>query len=140
MDAMELSYDSDAIVNKVKVTRTLTGTTVVSTNASSVSAYGPQAGDFEVEFDNTGLSELGAWASTVSDAASPKSIKSVSVPAIRRDGEISGVAKVDICQNIQIEFAATGYTTLQEIYLITRIGHTISANHWEINLGLWKGI
>jgi hypothetical protein len=140
MDAMDLSYDSDSIVNKVKVTRSLTGVSVVSTNASSVSAYGPQAGDFEVEFDNTGLSGLGAWASTVSDAASPKSIKSISAPAIRRDGEISGIANVDICQNIQVEFAATGYTTLQEIYLITRIGHTITANHWEINLGLWKGI
>jgi len=140
MDAMDLSYDSDSIVNKVKVTRSLTGVSVVSTNTSSVSAYGPQAGDFEVEFDNTGLSGLGAWASTVSDAASPKSIKSISAPAIRRDGEISGIANVDICQNIQVEFAATGYTTLHEIYLITRIGHTISANHWEINLGLWKGI
>jgi hypothetical protein len=140
MDALDLSYDSDSIVNKVKVTRSLTGVSVVSTNASSVSTYGPQAGDFEVEFDNTGLSGLGAWASTVSDAASPKSIKSISAPAIRRDGEISGIANVDICQNIQVEFAATGYTTLQEIYLITRIGHTISANHWEVNLGLWKGI
>lgn len=140
MDAMDLSYDSDAIVNKVKVTRSLTGVSVVSTNASSVSNYGPQAGDFEVEFDNTGLSGLGAWASTVSDAASPKSIKSISAPAIRRDGDVSGIANVDICQNIQVEFAATGFTTLQELYLITRIGHTITADHWEINLGLWKGI
>jgi len=140
MDAMDLSYDSDAIVNKVKVTRELTGVSVVSTNSSSVTSYGPQAGDFVVEFDNTGISGLGAWASTVSDAASPKSIKFVSVPAIRRDGQISAVANVDICQNIQIEFAATGYTTLQELYLITRIGHNITADHWEMNLGLWKGI
>jgi len=140
MDAIDLSYDSDSIVNKVKVTRELTGVSVVSTNSSSVTSYGPQAGDFVVEFDNTGISGLGAWASTVSDAASPKSIKSVSVPAIRRDGQISAVANVDICQNIQIEFAATGYTTLQELYLITRIGHNITADHWEMNLGLWKGI
>jgi len=140
MDNIEMSYNSDDIANKVKVTRTLTGSTATSVNSTSVSTYGEQSADFEVEFDNTGLSTLGSWASAVSTAATPKSIKSVSIPVVRRDGAVSYIANIDIANNIQVEFAASGYTTLQEIYLVSRIGHTINADHWEMNIGLWKGI
>jgi hypothetical protein len=140
MDYLDLSYDSDAIVNKVKVTEGFTGLTSTATNSSSVSAYGEQTGDFEVTFDNTGVSTLNAWAVAVATAATPKSIRSVSVPAIRRDGTTSRVVDLDIAQPVQIEFAAAGYTTLQERYIITRIGHTISSEHWEMTLELWKGI
>jgi hypothetical protein len=140
MDHMEMSYNSDDIANKVKVTRTLTGSTATSVNSSSVSSYGEQSANFEVEFDNTGLSTLGSWASAVATAATPKSIKSVSVPVVRRDGNISLIAGHEVGDTLQIEFAASGYTTLQEIYLVSRIGHTINADHWEMNIGLWKGI
>jgi hypothetical protein len=140
MDFIDLSYDSDAIVNKVKVTEGLTTVTSTATNSSSVTNYGQQAGDFEVTFDNTGLSTLNAWAVAVANAASPKSIKSVSVPVILDSGNPSLIANIDIANNIQVEFAAAGYTTLQELYLVTRIGHSITADHWEMTLGLWKGI
>jgi hypothetical protein len=140
MDSIDLSYDSDAIVNKVKVLEGFTGATSTATNSTSVTNYGEQSGDFEVTFDNTGVSTLNAWAVAVATAANPKSIKSVSVPVIRDQGDVSIIAGVDIADTLQIEFAAAGYTTLQEIYLITRIGHTITADHWEMNIELWKGI
>jgi hypothetical protein len=140
MDAIEFSYDSDAIVNKVKVTEGLTALTSTVTNSSSITAYGEQSADFEVTFDNTGLSTLGTWASKVSQAANPKSIKSVSLPVIRRDGTPVIHANIEISFPVQIEFAATGYTPVQEIYLVSRITHTITADHWEMTLGLWKGI
>jgi len=140
MDYLDLSYDSDAIVNKVRVTEGLTGLTSTSTNSTSVTNYGEQSGDFDVTYDNTGVSNLNAWAVAVANAATPKSIKSVSVPAIRRDGSTSRVVDLDIANPVQIEFAAAGYTTLQERYIITRIGHSISSDHWEMNLELWKGI
>jgi hypothetical protein len=140
MDSIDLSYDSDAIVNKVRVTEGLTGLTSTATNSSSITNYGQQAGDFEVTYDNTGVSNLNAWAVAVANAASPKSIKSVSVPVILDSGDPSIIANIDIANNIQIEFAAAGYTTLQEFYLVTRIVHTITADHWEMTLGLWRGI
>jgi hypothetical protein len=140
MDSIDLSYDSDAIVNKVKVLEGFTGATSTATNSTSVTNYGEQSGDFEVTFDNTGVSTLNAWAVAVATAATPKSIKSVSVPVIRDQGDVSVIARVDIADTLQIEFAAAGYTTLQEIYLVSRIGHTITADHWEMNIELWKGI
>lgn len=140
MDYMDLSYDSDAIVNKVKVTEGLTTVTSTATNSTSVTNYGAQAGNFEVTFDNGGVSTLNAWAVAVATAASPKSIKTVSVPVILDSGNPAYIANIDITNSVQVEFAAAGYTTLQEIYLITRIGHTITADHWEMTLGLWRGI
>lgn len=139
MDSIDLSYDSDALVNKVQVTETTTTATATSTNSSSVTANGEQSAQFEVAFDTGGITNLSAWASAVSGAAFTKSIKSFSSPAVRRDGIVSTLASKDIGETIQVEFT-DGSTTLQEIYLITRIGHTINADHWEINVGLWKGI
>jgi hypothetical protein len=140
MDAIDYSYDSDAITNVVKVTETGSLATATSTNSSSVSDYGRQVADYEVNFWNTsGLGTLGAWASQVSAAANPRSVKYVSVPAVRRDGTLSTVVSKDICYPMQVEFSAGG-TTLQEIYLISRIGHTITAEHWEMTIGLWRGI
>jgi len=140
MDAIDYSYNSDDITNVVKVTETGGLATATSTNSTSVADYGRQAQDFEVNFWNTsGLGTLGAWASQVSAAANPRSVKSVSVPAVRRDGTLSTIVGKDICYPMQVEFSAGG-TTLQEIYLISRIGHTITSEHWEVNLGLWRGI
>lgn len=140
MDSIDYSYDSDAITNVVKVTETGSLATATSTNATSVTNYGRQVGDFEVNFWNTsGLGTLGAWASQVSGAANPRSVKSVSVPAVRRDGTLSTIVSKDICYPMQVEFSAGG-TTLQEIYLISRIGHTITSEHWEMTIGLWRGI
>jgi len=140
MDAIDYSYNSDDITNVVKVTETVGLATATSTNSTSVTNYGRQARDYEVNFDNaSGLGTLGAWASQVSAAANPRSVKSVSVPAVRRDGTLSTIVDKDICYPMQVEFSAGG-TTLQEIYLISRIGHTITSEHWEVNLGLWRGI
>lgn len=140
MDSIDYSYDSDSITNVVKVTEMGSLATATSTNSTSVADYGRQVADFEVNFWNTsGLTNLGAWASAVSGAANPRSVKSVTVPAVRRDGTLSTILSKDICYPMQVEFSAGG-TTLQEIYLISRIGHTISADHWEVNLGLWRGI
>jgi hypothetical protein len=140
MDSIDYSYNSDDITNVVKVIEMGSLSTATSTNSSSVSNYGRQAQDFEVNFWNTsGLGTLGAWASQVSAAANPRSVKSVSVPAVRRDGTLSTIVGKDICYPMQVEFSAGG-TTLQEIYLISRIGHTITSEHWEVNLGLWRGI
>lgn len=140
MDTIDMSYDSDDLVNVVAVTDTGSSTTKTKTNTTSVNTYGRQEATFEITYDITLGSSLQDWADTVAAAANPKSIKSVSVPAVRRDGELSSVIKVDIGFNQQVEFQATGYTTLQEIYLVSRIRHNITAEHWEVSLDLWRGI
>lgn len=143
MDQFNLTYNSDDLVNKVKVTLENAGSfiaSVTSTNATSVTNDGEQRAEFTVNFDNTGISNLGAWASQVSAAASLESVKSVSCPAIRKDGLLSNLTQIDVGDVQQIEFASSGMPTLQEKYLISRINHTITPEHWEITLGLWKGI
>lgn len=141
MDHIELSYLSDGIANQVRVTNAVTGTKTTSTNSSSVTAYGRQLADFEVNFDPASPSSTYAqWASAVATAANPKSIRMVSVPAIRRTGLPSSILSEDIGDALQIEFASAGLPTLQERYMITRINHVIDADHWEVNIGLWRGI
>jgi hypothetical protein len=140
MDNIDFVYDSDALVNKVTVTESYTSATSTASNSTSITNYGTQSGQFEIQMDNTGLSTLGNWASHVANAANPKLVKSVSVPAIRRDGVLSLLLTLDIADTLQVEFASTGLTTMQEIHLITRMTHNITAEHWEVNVGLWRGI
>jgi hypothetical protein len=142
MNSMDLSYLSDGIANQVRVENATTGIRSVSTNATSVSLYGRQLADFTVDFDPTasGGTTLANWASAVSSAANPKNIRSVSVPAIRRDGFPSLILEEDIGDALQVEFASAGLPTLQERYMITRLNHVITAQHWELNIGLWRGI
>lgn len=143
MDSFVLTYNSDDLVNKVKANLYDAGAfvaSVTSTNSTSVTNDGEQRAEFDINFDNTGLSTLGAWASQVSNAASIESVKSVSVPAIRRDGLVSNLAKVEIGDVQQIEFASAGLPTLQEKYMTSRVRHYITPLHWEITLDLWRGI
>ena len=141
MDNIQLAYNSDNIANQVRVTNAVTGTKTTSTNSTSVTAYGRQLADFEVNFDPASPSSTFAqWASAVSGAANPKAITSVSVPAIRRTGFPSYILNEEIGDALQVEFASAGLPTLQERYMISRINHVIDANHWEMNIGLWRGI
>jgi hypothetical protein len=140
MDNIQLAYNSDNIANQVRVTNEFTGIKSVSTNSASVALYGRQLADFSVNFDPSAGTTLGAWASAVATAANPKSITSVSVPVVTDLGEVSDVALSEIGSALQVEFAQTGFSTLQELYMITRLNHFINADHWELNIGLWRGI
>jgi hypothetical protein len=142
MDNIQLAYNSDNIANQVRVTNAVTGIKTTSTNSTSVGLYGRQLADFEVNFDPTvsGGTTFANWASAVSGAANPKSVTSVSVPAIRRDGFPSEILEEEIGSSLQVEFASAGLPTLQERYMITRLNHVIDADHWELNIGLWRGI
>lgn len=151
MDVLDLTYNCDTMVNKGWVVEsTAPSITKTATNTTSVSTYGEQRANFEVWFDtSTGtLSTLQNWITTVvGSAGDPKSINRVSCPALRRDGTVSNVAKVDIGETIQVEFS-DGTNVIRypnaaigdKAPLIARINHTISADHWEVTLDLWKGI
>lgn len=141
MDNIQLAYDSDSIANVVAVTETFNQTKTTQSNATSIADYGRQVGRFEVNFNPASPSStLAQWAIAVNSAANPKSITSVSVPVILDSGEVSEIANQEIGTALQVEFAQTGFTTLQELYMIRRINHMITADHWEMNVGLWRGI
>jgi hypothetical protein len=140
MDNIQLAYNSDNIANQVRVTNEFTGIKSVSTNSTSVGLYGRQLADFSVNFDPSTGTTLGAWASAVAIAANPKSITSVSVPVVTDLSEVSDIVFSDVGSALQVEFAQTGFSTLQELYMITRLNHVIDANHWELNIGLWRGV
>jgi hypothetical protein len=143
MDYVELNYDSDQLVNDVKVTETVStpASDKKATNSTSTSTYGVQTQEFSITM-NPGASPYVAmsdWASAVVNAADPKQIRSVSCPALRRDGKTSNVVTHDIAYPLQVEFT-DGTNTIQQTQLITRIKHQISADHWEVTLDLWRGI
>ena len=144
MNDIEMVYDCDGLANVVTAIDEDSGGTVKSTvtNSSSVTAYGRSAGNYEINIDNStgALLTYGGWATAVANAANPKNIKSVSCPGVRRDGELSSIIQADNGDIQQVEFAATGFTTLQEIYLITNVRHSITPDHWEVTLDLWRGI
>jgi hypothetical protein len=143
MDYIDLNYNSDRIVNDIKVTET--GSTPASdktaTNATSITNYGSQVGNFEITMDPgaSPYTRVQDWANAVVAVADPKSISSVSCPAIRRDGTISNLADIEIAAPLQVEFS-DGTNTIQQVSLVTRVKHVIDPNHWEISLDLWKGI
>jgi hypothetical protein len=143
MDHVELNYDSDQLVNDVKVTETVStpASDKKATNSTSTSTYGVQTQEYSITM-NPGASPYVAmsdWASAVVNAADPKQIRSVSCPALRRDGKTSNVVTHDIAYPLQVEFT-DGTNTIQQTQLITRIKHQISADHWEVTLDLWRGI
>jgi len=143
MDSIDLTYDSDRIVNQVKVTepRFTPTTDKTATNSTSITNYGRQAGDFEIDMDPgaSPYTKMTAWATAVANAADPKAIERVSCPALRRDGKVSTIADMEIAYPLQVEFS-DGTNTIQQVSLVTRINHSITADHWEITLDLWKGI
>ena len=151
MDSIDLNYDSDRIVNNVKVqqvgnaeTGAPSGTPSADktvTNATSISNYGSQVGTFEICMDegSNPHPRMTAWATAVADAADPKSIGRVSCPALRRDGTVSNIADIEIAYPLQVEFS-DGTNTVQQVSLVTRINHSITPEHWEVTLDLWKGI
>lgn len=140
MDQITLAYDSDDFVNKVKVTDATTGTSVSATNTASVTANGEQLGLFTVDLDGAGVSTYSNWASEVATNASLKQVSGVSVPAIREDGKVSDIANWDVGSTLQVEFANDPLPTLQLVSIVSRVTHIITPEHWEVNLGLWRGV
>jgi hypothetical protein len=141
LENITLRYDSDLLVNKVKVTEALTPTPATASNTASIAANGEQTGQYNVEYDVSGSpTTLANLATRIANSATIKQVKQVSVSPIRDDGTVSGVESYDIGYTIQVEFAQDPLLPLQVVSLVSRINHIISPQHWEMNIGLWRGI
>ena len=142
MTDFNLMYNSDEMVNRVKVTDVFTGTIRTSANTASVNKYGSQLQDFEVNFDSTasGGTTLSQWALEIStNASNPKRLSSVTVPVIRDNGEMSLIISNDICSPLNFYFAE-GPDFIKEVSLISNLQHTITPDYWELHIGLWRGV
>jgi hypothetical protein len=146
MDYIDLSFDTSTLVNSVKVIETSStpASDKTSKNTTSITDYGEWPADFEITMDPgaSPYTRISDWASHVSGAAEPKQIRMVSVPALRRDGTVTKIAYSDVGQTLQVEFVDPANTSnkIQQVQLISRIRHSITADHWEIDFHLWKGI
>jgi hypothetical protein len=140
MDNLQLSYDSDSLVNKCVVIDGTAGTKTVASNTASITANGEQSATFTVDFDPAGLSTYAQWASEVANSATIKQVRGVTVPVIREDGKISDIANWGVGTTLQVEFAQEPLPALQVVSLVSRINHIITPQHWEMNIGLWRGI
>lgn len=140
LDNINLRYDSDILINKCVVIDGTTGTKTVATNSASVTAYGEQSGTFTVDFDPAGLSTYAQWASEVANAATIKQVYGVTVPPVRDDGKVGDIANWGVGTTLQVEFAAEPLAPLQVVSIVSRINHIITPQHWEMNIGLWRGM
>jgi hypothetical protein len=140
LDNLNLKYDSDILINKCVVVDGTTGTKTVASNATSIAASGEQSGTFTVDFDPAGASTYAQWASEVANAATIKQVYGVTVPVIRDDGKVSDIANKEVGTTLQVEFASDPLPPLQVVSIVSRINHTITPQHWQMNIGLWRGI
>jgi len=140
LDAIDLQYDSDILVNKAVVIDSLTGTRTVASNTTSIATNGLRADEFYVNLDNAGTSTYATLASRIANAATLKQVYGVTIPVIRDDGRVGTIANYEIADQLQVEFAQDPLPALQIVTFISRINHVITPEHWEMNIGLWRGI
>jgi hypothetical protein len=140
LDNINLQYDSDILVNKCVVIDGTAGTRTVATNSASVTASGEQSGTFTVDFDPAGASTYAQWATEVANAATIKQVYGVTVPPVRDDGVIGNIANWGVGTTLQVEFAQDPLPALQVVSIVSRINHIITPQHWEMNIGLWRGM
>jgi len=140
LDNINLQYDSDILVNKCVVIDGTAGTRTVATNSTSVTASGEQSGTFTVDLDPAGASTYAQWATEVVNAATIKQVYGVTVPPVRDDGVIGNIANWGVGTTLQVEFAQDPLPALQVVSIVSRINHIITPQHWEMNIGLWRGI
>jgi len=146
MDFIDLNWNTDNLVNSVKVIESSSTPASDKTvkNTTSITNYGEWPADFEITMDPgaSPYTRVSDWATTVANAADPKTISRVSCPAIRRDGTSSDLATIDIGEQLKIEFTDPNNTsnTISQIALISGITHSITPDHWEITVDIWKGM
>jgi hypothetical protein len=140
LDNLNLKYDSDILINKCVVIDGTAGTKTVASNATSITANGEQSGTFTVDLDPAGASTYAQWASEVANAATIKQVFGVTVPVIRDDGKVGDIANQGVGTTLQVEFASDPLPPLQVVSIVSRINHTITPQHWQMNIGLWRGI
>jgi hypothetical protein len=140
LDNINLQYDSDILVNKCVVIDGTAGTKTVASNTASITASGEQSGTFTVDFDPAGASTYAQWATEVANAATIKQVYGVTVPPVRDDGVIGNIANWGVGTTLQVEFAQDPLPALQVVSIVSRINHIITPQHWEMNIGLWRGM
>lgn len=144
MDYIDLIWDTDGLVNSCWVEHFETKHNSTKKNTTSITNYGEWPADFSIDMDigSSPYTRLQNWAQAVVDAAEPKRIAAISCPALRRDGTTSKIIDREIGTKLQVEFVDPSNTSnkIQQVALISRISHEITADHWEMTIGLWKGI
>ena len=141
LDNIVLKYDSDLLVNKVRVTETNSGTSATASNTTSITANGEQSAQYSVTYDAAASpTTLANLATRIANSATIKQVQQVTVPVIRDDGRVSSIADYDIAYTLQVEFAQDPLPALQTVQIVSRINHIITPDHWEMNIGLWRGI
>jgi hypothetical protein len=140
LDNIILNYDSDTLVNKCVVVDGTALTRTVASNTASITANGEQSATFTVDIDPGGASTYSQWATEVVNSAAIKQVSQVTVPVIRDDGKVGFIADIQTSDTLQVEFAQDPLPPLQVVSIVSRINHVITPQHWEMNIGLWRGM
>jgi hypothetical protein len=137
MSDIVIESDANAIFNSLKVAlKSDPATYVVTIDEGSIVLYGETSTDIEI--NTTDSTELQRWSDAVFSTASTKLVKAVETPTIDRQGNLTEAAIFEPGEIVKIKYERTN-DTIDAIYVITKVSHSITVDNWFTTLELWRG-
>jgi hypothetical protein len=137
MSDIVIESDANAIYNSLKVALASDPTTyVVTIDEGSITLYGETSTDIEI--NTTDATELQRWSDAVFSTASTKLVRQVETPTIDRQGNLTEASIFEPGEIVKIKYERTN-DTIDAIYVITKVSHSITVDNWFTTLELWRG-
>ena len=108
---------------------------VAKSDLTSQSRYGTNSTSYSFPFSNA--TNLERWADHALNSKIRPQVQTLSVSAIDRAGDLVDVINCGPGLGARVKTDFNG-ATIDEIYMVTRQTHTITADSWTIDLNLWK--
>ena len=133
---LTIGYDTEQIVNEVKLETVSGYGPVVKKNDNSVSLYGSLASEVVTRHYND--ADANTWITQVTLAEPRRRVLDISASVINRDGTVNENLlrePMNVC-NVSISNANL---TLDENYYITRVTYLLTPDNWFTSMELWRG-
>jgi hypothetical protein len=133
---LTIGYDTEQIVNEVKLETVSGYGPIVRKNDNSVQLYGSLASEILTRhYDDI---DAETWISQVTLSEPRRRVLDISASVINRDGTVNENLlrePMNVC-NVSISNANL---TLDENYYITRVNYSLTPDQWLTSMELWKG-
>tara|TARA_R110000796_G_scaffold114619_2_gene226315 strand:- start:3949 stop:5703 length:1755 start_codon:yes stop_codon:yes gene_type:complete len=119
------------------------GTSVLVRNQSSINYLGALPFQVSLNLDapaGTPDQYIQSWADDLSIPDGKTRVNSITWSPVRRDGRLNNSWTLQPGVNIAKVHLNFASHTIDDIYIVSKISHEISADNWVMNTELWKGI
>lgn len=136
MSGITTAGDSDAMFNSLYLDLTTDDTVnVVLNDADSIELYGYSSQSQSL--NTTDATELTRWGNAVFSQRPTKLVKTVTTPAIDRNGDLTAAAGFTPGTLIRVKYE-TDNINIDDLYTVIRVSHSVDVNVWNTTLELWK--